>query len=84
MGCLLLKSVTHYIYFYMLSYIFTVVKPDYYTYVFIKSDKPVTGVSITEPGSVDEELVDLDTNDQQLLPYKSVEHLLNNSSIHLI
>lgn len=60
------------------------VKPDYYSYVFIKATRPVTGVTVTEPGVVDEELIDLDTNDQQLVPYKSVDNLLADSSVYLI
>lgn len=63
---------------------FTVVKPEYYSYVFLKANEPVTGVSANEPGSIEEEVIDFDTNDQQLLPYKCVEHLISNSSVHLI
>lgn len=62
----------------------TVVKPEYYQYVFMKADKPITGVSVSEPGGLEEEVIDFDTNDQQLLPYKSVQSLLNNGSVHLI
>ena len=59
-------------------------KPDYYKYVFAKAIKPVTGMSISEPGGIEEEIIDLDTNDQQLVPFKSVQALINSSSVHLI
>lgn len=63
---------------------FVVLKPDYYSYVFVRATKPITGVTVTEPGSIDEELIDLDTNDQQLLPYKSVDNFVGDSSVYLI
>ena len=63
---------------------FVVIKPEYYQYVFMKSEKPITGVSISEPGGIEEEIVDFDTNDQQLVPYKSIQNLLVNGDIHLI
>ena len=50
----------------------------------MKAEKPITGVSVSEPGGIEEEIVDFDTNDQQLLPYKSIQNLLVNGSVHLI
>ena len=41
-------------------------------------------MSISEPGGIEEEIIDLDTNDQQLVPFKSVQALINSSSVHLI
>lgn len=50
----------------------------------MKAVKPITGVTVSEPGSLEEEIIDFDTNDQQLVPYKSIQSLLTNGSIHLI
>lgn len=61
-----------------------VLKPEYYQYVFMKAEKPISGVSVSEPGGLEEEIIDFDTNDQQLVPYKSIQNLLNNGSVHLI
>lgn len=69
---------------YFFPLLLVVVKPDYYKYVFVKAERPVTGVSISEPGGIEEEVIDLDTNDQQLVPFKSVQNLLTSGSVYLI
>ncbi|XP_067939985.1 DNA replication complex GINS protein SLD5-like isoform X3 [Watersipora subatra] len=61
-----------------------VVKPEYYKYVFVKAVKTETGVVVSEPGDLEEEIIDLDTNDQQLVPYKSIDHLLTSGAVRLI
>ncbi|KAF6040291.1 hypothetical protein EB796_001408 [Bugula neritina] len=60
------------------------IKPEYYKYVFIKVEKPITGVTVSEPGGIEDEVVDFDEDDQQLLPYKTIQNLLMNGSVHLI